>query len=92
MIHLCKSTLHRPRARRPLASKVEEEAVRDDDRAVRLLVDRERLTSALHQVRPAPGNQLLPQAQPRTACVRGGPSPAGLKRKRFATTFELFDC
>jgi len=41
-IPLCKSTLHRLRASRPLASRVEEEAVRDDARVVR--------TSVLHQV------------------------------------------
>ena len=50
MIPVCKSTLHRPRARRPLANRVEEEAVLDDVRVVRLLVDHERLTSVLHQV------------------------------------------
>ena len=41
-IPLCKSTLHRSRASRPLASRIEEEAVRDDARVVR--------TSVLHQV------------------------------------------
>ena len=51
VIPLCKSTLHRPRASRRLASRVEEEAVPYDVRVVRLLVDHERLTSIiLHQV------------------------------------------
>ena len=43
VIPLCKSTLHRPRACRPLASRVEEEALRDD---VRVVIR----TSVLHQV------------------------------------------
>jgi len=48
VIPLCKSNLHRPRACRPLASRVEEEAVRDDVRVViRTSVLR---SSVLHQV------------------------------------------
>ena len=43
MTPLCKSTLRRPRASRPLASRFEEEAVRDD---VRVFIR----TSVLHQV------------------------------------------
>jgi len=38
VIPVCKSSLHRPRASRPLASRVEEEAVRDDARVVRTSV------------------------------------------------------
>ena len=43
MTPLCKSTLRRPRVSRPLASRFEEEAVRDD---VRVVIR----TSVLHQV------------------------------------------
>ena len=64
VIPLCKSTLHRPRASRPLASRVEEEAVRDDVRVVR--------TSVLHQVSPA----ALGEAKAASDCCRCTRRPA----------------